>query len=874
MDVPSKSAPDLGYHRGMPPLNRPFRLLAWARALTVVALALLPAMAGSAQDETAKGPRKTVVVLYSLPQDMPGLRELSMAITEGIQKGSSDPMDVYSEYTGLDRFASPTYDTSLLTLYNEKYAARKVDLLMVVGPTALEFVLSRAFLPGVPVVTCYIPRRVVENAQRQRPQLTGALPAQNAAKTIELMLSMYPRTRRIQVVLGASEYERKQADIGRTIFSSFSGRVGLEYLNDLTLEQIEAKAHTLPDDELVLFGSLLRDASGRDFFTNEALSRVSAASRRPVFGLLTEDLGDGILGGILLSMELSGKSSAQLGVRILKGEPAATIPLDADAGMAPMFDWRQLKRWGIRESHLPPGTLLKFRKASLWDAYWKEISLGLGIIVVESLLVAGLVMQLRRRKRIERELAEAKTRYRTVADFTHDWEFWQRPDGGFDYISPACERVSGHEPEAFRSNSRLLAEQVHEADRSAWDAHQADALVAEEPASIEYRIRTRTEDVRWVEQTNNPVRLEGGRSAGTRGSIRDITLRKQGELDLKQAYQEIGTLKDQLEAENTYYREKIQAVEGSSELIGQSDAMKYLLFRIRQVAPSETTVLIQGETGTGKELVAEAIHTLGPRKDRALVKVNCAALPPGLAESELFGHEKGAFTGAQSMRKGRFELADGATLFLDEVGELSPDVQAKLLRVLQDGQYQRVGGTRTLQADVRVVAATNRDLAKEVAKGRFREDLWYRLNVFPISVPPLRQRKEDIPMLAQFFLDGFCQKLGRAPLDLPRSVVQALLAYAWPGNVRELQNLIEQAVLVSEGPLLRLPDRLGPAPAEVPSSGLLSSLLEVERDHIRKVLEASNWKIEGGQGAADILGLAPSTLRSRMQKLGIERRED
>jgi PAS domain S-box-containing protein len=780
---------------------------------------------------------------------------------------------VYSEYTGLDRFASPSYEASLLSLYNEKYAARKVDLLVVVGPTALEFVLSRKFLPGVPVVTCYTNRRFVDPAREKRPELTGILTVRNAPKTIDLMLAMYPRTRRIHVVLGASEYERNQAQMGRIIFSDFAGRIGIDYLNDLTLEQIEAKVRSLPDEDLVLFGSFFQDASGRDFTTNEALSRISQATRRPLFGVLSEDLGDGILGGVLVSMELSGKASAQLGLRILKGESAATIPLVEDAGMAPMFDWRQVKRWGIRDSHLPPGTILRFKKVSLWDLYWKEISLGMGVIIMEGLLVAGLVIQLRRRKRIERALADAETRYRTVADFTHDWEFWQRPDGGFDYLSPACERVSGLPPEAFRANPDLLAAQVNEADRSAWDAHQAKALAADEPASIEYRIETAAHETRWVEQTNNPVRLEGGRSAGTRGSIRDITLRKQSELDLKQAYLEIGVLKDQLEAENTYYREKIQAVEGSSELIGQSDPMNYLLFRIRQVAPSETTVLIQGETGTGKELVAEAIHTLGPRKDRTLVKVNCAALPPGLAESELFGHEKGAFTGAQTMRKGRFELADGATLFLDEVGELSPDVQAKLLRVLQDGQYQRVGGSRTLQADVRVVAATNRDLAKEVTKGRFREDLWYRLNVFPISVPPLRQRKEDIPMLAQFFLDRFCQKLGRDPMDLPRSVVQALLAYSWPGNVRELQNLIEQAVLVSEGPLVRLPDRLGPAPAGPVGSGLLPSLLEVERDHILKVLEASNWKVEGGHGAADILGLAPSTLRSRMQKLGIERRD-
>ncbi len=859
----------------MTPSCRRSRFIGWIRLLALLAGVLLPAGAAPGSGAGAKAPRKTAVVLYSMPQDLPGVHELSMAITEGLLKGSPGPADVYSEYTGLDRFSGPAYETSLLTLYHEKYGRRKVDLLIVVGSAALDFVMTRKFLPDVPIVTCYVGKRRVEAARTLRPNLTGVLTANNAPMTVDLMLSLYPQTRRIHVILGASDYERDQAQLGQQIvFPRFAGRLEFVYTNDLSLEQIEAMVGQLHADELVLFASVLRDAAGRDFSTNDPLTRISAASRRPIFGVVSEDLGDGILGGVLLSMELSGRIATDLGLKILHGESAATIPLLADVGMAPMFDWRQVERWHLRERHLPPGSIYKFRKPSLWDAYWKEISAGLGIIVLESLLVTGLVLQLRRRKRTERKLADAETRYRTVADFTHDWEFWQRPDGGFEYLSPACERVSGHPPAAFRADPGLLPAQVLAVDRPLWDAHQAEALAAQSPTSIEYRIHPRAQDIRWVEQTNNPVRLEGGRSAGTRGSIRDITDRKQAELDLRQAYQEIGVLKDQLEAENTYYREKIQAVEGSSELIGQSDPMKYLLFRIRQVAPSETTVLIQGETGTGKELVAEAIHTLGPRKDRTLVKVNCAALPPGLAESELFGHEKGSFTGAQALRKGRFELADGATLFLDEVGELSPDVQAKLLRVLQDGQYQRVGGTRTLQADVRVVAATNRDLAKEVAKGRFREDLWYRLNVFPISVPALRHRKEDIPMLAQFFLDGFCQKLGRPPLDLPRSVVQALQAYAWPGNVRELQNLIEQAVLVSEGPLLRLPDRLGAAAAGVAGTGLLASLVEVERDHIHKVLETTNWKIEGAEGAADILGLAPSTLRSRMQKLGIERREE
>ncbi|HJV22978.1 MAG TPA: sigma 54-interacting transcriptional regulator [Holophagaceae bacterium] len=846
------------------------------RLLLVVLWLLLPA--GGARPvcaQQAAAPRKTVVVLYSLAQDVPGLRELGNAITEGLQKEAGGALDLYSEYTGLGRFSGPVYEASLLALYNAKYTGRKVDLVIVVGPSALDFLVKKDFLPGVPVVTCYVARRFVEEAQKKRPVMTGAIPARNAPMTLELMLGMFPKTRRIHVVLGASEYERNQAEMGRLIFSSFTSRVSMEYLNDLSLEQIEEKVHGLPEEDLVLFGSLLHDAAGRDYTTNDALTRISTRSSRPVFGVISEDLGGGLLGGVLLSMELSGTAAADLGRRVLKGESAAAIPLVMDTGAAPTFDWRQLKRWGIRESRLPAGSLIRFKEPSLWDAYWKEISLGIGVIVVESLLVMGLVIQLRRRKRTERELAEAKARYRTVADFTHDWEFWEQPGGGFDYISPACERVTGLPPSDFMKEPALFDGLVLEEDRAAWKAHHDRAFQEESATTIQYRIRNREGEVRWVEQINNPVRLESGQVAGTRGSIQDITDRKQAELDLKRAYSEIGILKDQLQAENTYYREKIQAVEGSTKLLGESDPMKYLLFRIRQVAPSETTVLIQGETGTGKELVAEAIHSLGTRKDRALIKVNCAAFPPGLAESELFGHEKGAFTGAQAQRKGRFELADGGTLFLDEVGELSPEIQAKLLRVIQDGQFERVGGTRTLQVNVRVVAATNRDLAKEVVKGTFREDLWYRLNVFPISLPPLRQRKEDLPMLAQAFLERVCHKLGRPTLALPKSVIQSLQAYDWPGNIRELQNLMEQAVLVSEGSVLRLPDRLGVAEAaKAQGPTAMPTLVELERDYICKVLTTTNWKVEGAQGAAAILGMRPSTLRSRMQKLGIERGAD
>ena len=565
--------------------------------------------------------------------------------------------------------------------------------------------------------------------------------------------------------------------------------------------------------------------------------------------------------------------AAELGRRVLRGERASAIPMATADGISPLWDFRQLRRFGIGEDRLPPGSEIRFREQTLWGVWRREIVAGLALILVESLLVAALVAQLRHRKRIERELEAQKRRYRIVADFANDLEFWRKPEDGFEYISPSCERITGFTAAEAAANPRVLEEQIVKDDAAAWKEAQLKALQGSEQGPVEVRFRRRDGEVRWLEQIWNPVVLEDGGFAGIRGVIRDVTVRKQAELDLKRAYQEIGQLKDRLEAENTYYRAKIQAVDGPSELLGDSDPMKYLRFRINQVAPSSTNVLIQGETGTGKELVAEAIHKLGVRKEKALVKVNCAALPQGLAESELFGHEKGAFTGAQALRRGRFELADGGTLFLDEIGELPLDLQAKLLRVLQSGDFQRVGGDRTLHVDVRIIAATNRDLAKEVAAGRFREDLWYRLNVFPITVPPLRQRKDDIPGLTQAFVVRLCEKAGRKVLEIPRAAIQALVAFSWPGNVRELQNVLEQAVLVSDGDALRLPDALrGSAPAaNNDGPGALPSLLDLERNHIVRVLEACSWKLEGDEGAAAILGLKPSTLRSRMAKLGINR---
>jgi transcriptional regulator with GAF, ATPase, and Fis domain len=332
---------------------------------------------------------------------------------------------------------------------------------------------------------------------------------------------------------------------------------------------------------------------------------------------------------------------------------------------------------------------------------------------------------------------------------------------------------------------------------------------------------------------------------------------------------EIKMLKDQLEAERAYLIEEIKLENNHEKIIGKSEGLKYVLYKVEQIAGSDTIVLVLGETGTGKELVARAIHALSSRKNRALVKVNCAALPANLIESELFGHEKGAFTGAQSRHLGRFEVANGATLFLDEIGELPLELQPKLLRVLQDGEFERLGGSRTLKVDARIIVATNRNLEEEVRKGHFREDLWYRLNVFPISVPPLRDRKDDIPLLVNFYVQKIAKRMGKTIEIIPANVMDAIRDYHWPGNIRELENVLERAVINSSGPKLRLVDEL-----KKPfrgSSTNLKTLDAVERDHIVQVLEQTHWKIGGKDSAAEILGLDRSTLRARMRKLGIQK---
>jgi transcriptional regulator with GAF, ATPase, and Fis domain len=330
---------------------------------------------------------------------------------------------------------------------------------------------------------------------------------------------------------------------------------------------------------------------------------------------------------------------------------------------------------------------------------------------------------------------------------------------------------------------------------------------------------------------------------------------------------EIKKLKDLLEAERAYLQDEIKLEYNHENILGKSDGLKLVLYKIEQISRSDTTVLILGETGTGKELVARALHGSSLRNNRALIKVNCATLPANLIESELFGHEKGAFTGSETKHLGRFEVADGGTLFLDEIGELPLELQAKLLRVIQDGEFERLGSSRTIKVDKRILAATNRNLEEEVRKGGFREDLWYRLNVFPITVPPLRDRQDDIPVLVDFYVKKIAKRIGKAIEIIPTTVMNALQDYHWPGNIRELENVLERAVINSSGPKLRLADEFEKPLKDLGASR--KSLQTVEKEHILRVLEQTKWKISGKDSAAEILGLDRSTLRARMRKLNI-----
>jgi len=451
------------------------------------------------------------------------------------------------------------------------------------------------------------------------------------------------------------------------------------------------------------------------------------------------------------------------------------------------------------------------------------------------------------------ELARSEAKYRGLVENSMVGVFTSTIDGQFIFLNDAMVRMFD-----FDSAEQMIARGSLERWHDPKDRERMLVALQKHGCVTNFTVETITQKDRHIHV------LFSAKQAGNDifGMVMDIT-------ELQEAHNKIERLQKQLQAESAYLQEEIKLEHNFENIIGQSERLKYVLHRVEMVAPQDTTVILLGETGTGKELIARAIHKLSSRNKRPLVKVNCAALPAELIESELFGREKGAFTGATTTQIGRFELANQSTLFLDEIGELPLELQAKLLRVLESGEFERLGSPRTLHSDARIITATNRDLEEAVRKKRFREDLWYRLKIFPITIPPLRDRTEDIPLLVNHFVQYFSRKMGKqaTALKITKSSMQVLQSYPWPGNVRELKHIVESSLITSEKNRLHfdLPQTARGATRR------FKTFEEMEREYILNILKAMNWKIKGKDSASTILGLPPSTLRHRIKKLGLKR---
>ncbi len=481
-------------------------------------------------------------------------------------------------------------------------------------------------------------------------------------------------------------------------------------------------------------------------------------------------------------------------------------------------------------------------------------------------LVAQMFANALARKRADHDLRESEQRMTLAADAA---------EVGIWVWNLARNRVWGSDrwwrffdfPSRTDVSIEDVFERIHPDDRERVRQEVQSGAASGVDFATEFRANTPEHEQRWLAARGRTRLNADGNPASMLGATIDITSRKQMEAQLREKIREIEELKQRLELENVYLKEEIGLLVEQTDIVGKSAAIRDVLGQAKQVAGTDSTVLLLGETGTGKELLARAIHRMSRRNGRALMTVNCASLPPTLIESELFGRERGAYTDALTRMAGRFELADGSTLFLDEIGELPIDVQSKLLRVLEEGCFERLGSTKTLKADVRIIAATNRDLARAVAERRFRPDLYYRLNVFPVVLPPLRDRTEDIPLLVWAFVREFEKRIGKRIDRIAAKSMDAMQRYSWPGNIRELRNVIEHGMIVSSGNTLAVS-----LPTTSTSKGpVVSDLQSVERAHILMVLNGSGWQIGGKGGAAEVLGLKRTTLQSTMKSLGIIR---
>ena len=955
--------------------------------LILVVLCVCPAVTfGQSAPRT-----KRVLVLYWYDRSFSSTSRWEDTFETALQAGSKDPIEYYPEFLQSNKFPGEQQSQALHDYLKQKYASRPIDVVVAQLEAPLDFLLKyrNDLFPKVPIVfyTQSLPR---PEDLAANPDLTGLVAFGNYRKSIDLALSLHPHTEQVFIVSGTLQHDGQFEKGAREDLKDYEGKVKINFLTDLTPSDLVARTKSLPERSIILYvWQQAIDGNGRVIETAEVLDSIARTSSVPIDCMSVGAVGRGAVGGYVYSPDAGAKNLAEVVQRILKGEPPQSIPIEI-APKQYMFDWRELQRWNISEKSLPPGSIVNFREFTYWQLYkWRIVGV-VGLVALQSVLIAFLLIERRRRrlatessrrlaaiveysddailstsldgkvlswnagaeimygymadeiigedvsklagpdkkeeraaiidrinsgknldhfettgitkngrqidvslamsvlrdehgtvigassiardiserKQAEEVLRQSETRFRDMADNAPVMIWISGIDKLSTYVNKQFLDFTGRTMEQELANG--WTEGIHPDDY----VHCLDTYTTNFDSrnrfEIEYRLRRADGEYRWIFANGTPRFASDGEFLGYIGSCVDITERKESEVALTKAHAELSQLKNQLEAENVYLQSELQHDQAFGEIVGQSDAIKHVHFKISQVASTDLTVLIMGETGTGKELVARAVHGASNRKDRPLIKVNCGALSASLIESELFGHEKGAFTGAGARKLGRFELANGGTIFLDEIGELPLELQVKLLRVIQEGELERVGGTKTIKIDVRIIAATNRHLKQEVDKGTFREDLWYRLNVFPITAPPLRQRKEDIPLLVEHFVKISAKKFGKTLTSLPAGTMQSLQAHTWPGNVRELANLIERSVIHSQGNVLRIVDRFEQTVDDPAAS--VKSLDDVEKDHIISVLEQTGWRIEGTSGAAYLLGLKPSTLRARMAKLGIQRR--
>jgi transcriptional regulator with GAF, ATPase, and Fis domain/ABC-type uncharacterized transport system substrate-binding protein len=828
-------------------------------------------------------------------------------------ESTGDDTRLHVEYLELSDLPERDYFRQVADDFRHAYTGKNISVVYAVNFRALEFLIrhgDRVF-PRAAIVFSRVEKRRLSTL-KLGANVTGVVQAAPIGETIAAVLHILPDTERVFAVVGASETDRFIESVAKEELQPYEKSVEVIFPRDRSIDGLLDQVANLPEHSVVLFLTLIQTDSKDAKVPTNFVTLLSAASSAPTFSILDSFLGRGIVGGDLASMSSKATKAADQLRRVLNGESPADIPVVELATSRLMFDGRQLERWGIPEDRLPPGSIVRFKETSIWAGYKWYILGALILCTAQSFLIGALLLNRRRRHTAEASLA-ARLKFEALASKLSAALNYVSPsklDERIEYWLPRVARALGFDRCALiefaddEDNSRVLQswtiegveslpDWISERGSGWWHAKltageivRIDSLddlppeaagearnFAEDgvkshlavPVSIgdaargAFTIDQTSDETAWTDEVVHQVQLIGEFFADALG-------RRREERQLQDAFTEITRLKDQLKLENAYLYKEREIRHRYDHIIGESEAIKATLSQLELVADTESTILLLGETGTGKDLIADTIHQLSRRRDRPMIKINCAALPPGLIESELFGREEGAYTGATRRQEGRFEAADGSTILLDEVGELPLDVQVKLLRVLQDGEFERLGSPKPVRVDVRVIAATNRDLSEAVRQNRFREDLYYRLNVFPITVPPLRERKEDIPLMVWAFLEEFAKRAGKTIKSIRERDMEALRRYPWAGNVRELRNVIERAVITSTGPNLHL------TPQAAPVSEVKSMMLDdVERRHILDVLEMTGWRIRGGSGAAEILGLKPSTLESRMVKLGIRR---